>query len=52
MVNDHAQNVMMMLQNNLATTSMTFKDVLELRTQVCAANMLVSTGYSLSGTRI
>ncbi|KAF8202991.1 t-SNARE [Pholiota molesta] len=33
MINDHAQNVMMMLQNNLATTSMTFKDVLELRTQ-------------------
>ncbi len=52
MVNDHAQNVMMMLQNNLATTSMTFKDVLELRTQVCAANIIVLPGYLLSNTRI
>lgn len=34
MINDHTQNVLMMLQNSLATTSMTFKDVLELRTQV------------------
>jgi syntaxin 5 len=34
MVDEHNNNVVMMLQNNLATTSMTFKDVLELRTQV------------------
>jgi syntaxin 5 len=34
MVDEHNSNVVMMLQSNLATTSMTFKDVLELRTQV------------------
>ena len=34
MVDEHNNNVVMMLQSNLATTSMTFKDVLELRTQV------------------
>jgi len=33
MVDEHNSNVVMMLQSNLATTSMTFKDVLELRTQ-------------------
>ena len=34
MVDEHNNNIVMMLQSNLATTSMTFKDVLELRTQV------------------
>jgi syntaxin 5 len=33
MVDEHNNNVVMMLQSNLATTSTTFKDVLELRTQ-------------------
>jgi len=33
MVDEHNNNVVMMLQSKLATTSMTFKDVLELRTQ-------------------
>ncbi|KAF8167702.1 integral membrane protein sed5 [Crassisporium funariophilum] len=33
MIDEHNHNVVMMLQNKLATTSMTFKDVLELRTQ-------------------
>ena len=34
MVDEHNNNVVMMLQSKLATTSMTFKDILELRTQV------------------
>lgn len=34
MVDEHNHNIVMMLQGKLATTSMTFKDVLELRTQV------------------
>jgi syntaxin 5 len=34
MIDEHHQNTVMMLQNRLATASMTFKDVLELRTQV------------------
>ncbi|KAF9527746.1 integral membrane protein sed5 [Crepidotus variabilis] len=33
MVDEHHTNTVMMLQNKLATTSMSFKDVLELRTQ-------------------
>ncbi|CAA7265970.1 unnamed protein product [Cyclocybe aegerita] len=33
MIEEHNHNVVMMLQSRLATTSMTFKDVLELRTQ-------------------
>ena len=35
MIDEHNHNIVMMLQGKLATTSMTFKDVLELRTQVC-----------------
>lgn len=34
-MDEHSHNVVMMLQSKLATTSMTFKDVLEVRTQVC-----------------
>jgi len=34
MIDEHHHNTVMMLQSKLATTSMTFKDVLELRTQV------------------
>jgi len=34
MVDEHNHNIVMMLQGKLATASMTFKDVLELRTQV------------------
>jgi syntaxin 5 len=33
-IEDHNHNVVMLLQSKLATTSMTFKDVLEVRTQV------------------
>lgn len=33
-VDEHNNNVVMLLQNKLADLSMTFKDVLELRTQV------------------
>ncbi|KAJ3507181.1 hypothetical protein NLJ89_g6450 [Agrocybe chaxingu] len=33
MIDEHNHNIVMMLQSRLATTSMTFKDVLELRTQ-------------------
>ena len=35
LVNEHNHNVVMLLQSKLADTSMTFKDVLEIRTQVC-----------------
>ena len=34
-VDEHNHNVVMLLQSKLADTSMTFKDVLEIRTQVC-----------------
>lgn len=34
MIEEHNKNIIMMLQSKLAETSMTFKDVLELRTQV------------------
>jgi syntaxin 5 len=33
-VDEHNSNVVMLLQSKLASTSMTFKDVLEVRTQV------------------
>lgn len=33
-VDEHNNNVVMLLQSKLANTSMTFKDVLEIRTQV------------------
>lgn len=33
-IEEHNHNVVMLLQSKLATTSMTFKDVLEVRTQV------------------
>lgn len=35
---EHNHNVVMLLQSKLADTSMTFKDVLEIRTQVSAAH--------------
>jgi syntaxin 5 len=34
-VDEHNHNIVMLLQSKLANTSMAFKDVLELRTQVC-----------------
>ena len=34
MIDEHNSNIVMMLQGKLANASMTFKDVLELRTQV------------------
>lgn len=33
-IDEHNHNVVMLLQSKLADTSMTFKDVLEIRTQV------------------
>ena len=36
-VDEHNNNVVMLLQSKLANTSMTFKDVLEIRTQVRTA---------------
>ena len=36
-IEEHNHNVVMLLQNKLADTSMTFKDVLEVRTQVYSA---------------
>ena len=35
-IEEHNHNVVMLLQNKLADTSMAFKDVLEIRTQVCS----------------
>lgn len=35
-VEEHNSNVVMWLQSKLANTSMSFKDVLEIRTQVCS----------------
>src|SRR4051812_18212695 len=32
---EHSSNVVVLLQSKLASTSMSFKDVLEIRTQVC-----------------
>lgn len=34
-VSEHNNNIVMMLQSKLADTSIGFKDVLEIRTQVC-----------------
>lgn len=34
-IEEHNKNIIMMLQSKLADTSMTFKEVLEVRTQVC-----------------
>lgn len=36
-IEEHNSNVVMMLQSKLASTSISFKDVLEIRTQVCAS---------------
>ena len=36
-IKEHNHNVVMLLQNKLADTSTTFKDVLEVRTQVRSA---------------
>ena len=38
LIDEHNNNVVMLLQNKLADLSMTFKDVLELRTQVGATH--------------
>ena len=46
-VEEHNNNVVMLLQNKLADTSMTFKDVLEIRTQV-RSNYLLSGPYDFS----
>jgi syntaxin 5 len=40
MVDEHHHNIVMMLQSKLASTSMAFKDVLEIRTQVCSVQIL------------
>jgi syntaxin 5 len=39
-IDEHNHNVVMLLQSKLATTSMTFKDVLEVRTQVNKSMLL------------
>lgn len=36
-IEEHSHNVVMMLQSKLANTSMSFKDVLEVRTQASSA---------------
>jgi syntaxin 5 len=43
LVEEHNNNVVMLLQSKLADTSMTFKDVLEIRTQVSTANRSKAT---------
>jgi hypothetical protein len=40
-IDEHNHNVVMLLQSKLANTSMSFKDVLEVRTQVCSATWLI-----------
>ena len=40
-IEEHNHNVVMLLQSKLATTSMTFKDVLEVRTQVSKGQLRV-----------
>jgi hypothetical protein len=47
-IDEHNSNVVMLLQSRLATTSMTFKDVLEVRTQVCDSIFIVSN-HTLTG---
>jgi syntaxin 5 len=46
-IDEHKNNVVMLLQSKLATTSMTFKDVLEVRTQArkrqCPSSFLTRT---------
>lgn len=37
--NEHSSNVVVMLQSKLANTSMSFKDILEIRTQVRSRKM-------------
>jgi syntaxin 5 len=45
LVDEHNNNVVILLQNKLADISMTFKDVLEIRTQVCILKALVEVLY-------
>jgi syntaxin 5 len=40
MIDEHHHNIVMMLQSKLASTSVTFKDVLEIRTQVRSVQLL------------
>lgn len=49
-IDEHNHNVVMLLQSKLATTSMSFKDVLEVRTQVCIPLLLcrINPNVSLS----
>ena len=43
-IHEHNNNVVVLLQNRLASTSITFKDVLEVRTQVHL--LFISNNYS------
>jgi syntaxin 5 len=45
LVDEHESNVVLLLQSKLANASMTFKDVLEIRTQV---RLAVRTGFVVS----
>lgn len=45
-IDEHNHNVVMLLQSKLANTSMTFKDVLEVRTQV-SGHVCLSLATSL-----
>ena len=42
---EHNHNVVMLLQSKLADTSMTFKDVLEIRTQVSTARGMCNPAF-------
>lgn len=44
-VDEHNNNVVMMLQSKLADTSMGFKDVLEIRTQVCPTECICPQSF-------
>jgi len=47
MADEHHHNIVMMLQSKLATSSVAFKDVLELRTQVRVYNCKLSKSVDI-----
>lgn len=46
-LDEHNHNVVMLLQSKLADTSMSFKDVLEIRTQVSVSPSTMQTALTL-----
>jgi syntaxin 5 len=50
-IDEHSDNVVVLLQSKLANTSMGFKDVLEIRTQVCLLKMALMKNMKASRDR-